>query len=90
MLRSHRDSTFSHFTISEVNGGIDGLLIAMQARELESGTERRLSQILDAYYNSQDGLKTKVLTFNFNKSRISLHLIKAFKVITKIIGVIFG
>ena len=60
MLRSHRDATFSHFTISEINGGIDGLLMASRGADLETGTERRLSQILDDYYNSFDGLVTKV------------------------------
>ena len=60
MLRSHRDSTFSHLTVSEINGGIDGLLMAGRGTDLETGTERRLSQILDEYYNAPDGLKMKV------------------------------
>lgn len=61
MLRSHRDSTFSHLTVSEINGGIDGLLMAGRGTDLETGTERRLSQILDEYYNAPDGLKMKVV-----------------------------
>ena len=61
MLRSHRDSTFSHLTVSEINGGIDGLLMAGRGTDLETGTERRLSLILDQYYNAPDGLTMKVV-----------------------------
>ena len=37
--------TFSHLTVSEINGGIDGLIMAEYANEWESKSEFTLSQV---------------------------------------------
>jgi len=43
---------FSRLTVAEVNGGIDGVLLAERAMSLESRTEFTLSQIIDGYYSN--------------------------------------
>jgi hypothetical protein len=40
-------------TVAEVNGGIDGVLLAEYALGLETRTEFTLSQIIDAFYSPQ-------------------------------------
>ena len=44
-------AVFSHLTVSEINGGIDGLVMARFANEWERKSELTLSQILNMYYS---------------------------------------
>eukprot|EP00095_Tigriopus_kingsejongensis_P009018 maker-scaffold674_size113878-snap-gene-0.17 protein:Tk09018 transcript:maker-scaffold674_size113878-snap-gene-0.17-mRNA-1 annotation:"PREDICTED: uncharacterized protein LOC658236" len=41
----------SHLTVAEINGGIDGLIMGLNAVEWERNSEFTLSQILDRYYS---------------------------------------
>ncbi len=50
--------TFSHLTVAEINGGLDGLLMSSSALQWESKTDFTLSQIIDLYY-STEGLALK-------------------------------
>lgn len=50
------EPTFSHLTIAEINGGIDGLILAMHADDWEKRSELSLSQMIDMYY-SRYGLR---------------------------------
>ena len=69
MLRTQHqggeEMTLSHMTVSEINGGIDGLLLAQHFRNGDD--QVKLSQVLDTYYFGK-GYKTssdhlKVLLF---------------------------
>ena len=42
---SHGDVTFTHLTIAEINGGIDGLLLGMIAEDWNRRSELSLSQV---------------------------------------------
>ena len=45
------EGTFSHLTVAEINGGIDGLILSEHASNWEQHSEITLSQIIDMYYN---------------------------------------
>ena len=42
---SYGDPTFSHLTIAEINGGIDGLILGLNAEDWEKRSEMSLSQV---------------------------------------------
>jgi hypothetical protein len=50
-------TSYSHLTVSEINGGLDGLLLAEFSHEWQRKTELTLSHIVDMYYNPQWGIK---------------------------------
>ena len=45
-LNSHGELTFTHLTVAEINGGIDGLLLGMIADDWNRRTELSLSQVI--------------------------------------------
>lgn len=46
-------SSFSHLTVSEINGGLDGLLLSQYATDWQRHSELTLSQIVSMYYSAQ-------------------------------------
>jgi hypothetical protein len=56
-LRMAGKTSYSHLTVSEINGGLDGLLLAEFSHEWQRKTELTLSHIVDMYYNPQWGIK---------------------------------
>lgn len=53
MDREARIATFSHLTVAEINGGLDGLLMSENAESWERKSEFTLSQVIDLYYTTQ-------------------------------------
>lgn len=51
MRMSGTDNKYSHLTVAEINGGLDGLIMGKFADEWQAKSEYTLSQILDRYYS---------------------------------------
>ncbi|TRY77882.1 hypothetical protein TCAL_09782 [Tigriopus californicus] len=45
------DAMYSHLTVAEINGGVDGLIMGKFADEWQAKSEFTLSQIVDRYYS---------------------------------------
>ena len=56
------EPTFTHLTIAEINGGIDGLILGLNAEDWERKSEMALSQVL--YPTSLVHLKTTLILFS--------------------------
>ena len=51
--RGFDSTTFSHLTVAEINGGLDGLLLSENSNAWERKSEFTLSQVIDLYYSTQ-------------------------------------